>query len=398
MMLYRLLIVVICLSSLSVSGQQLSMIKGKIINVDGLRPLADANVFISNSTRGTRSDANGYFEFPGLPDGGYKLIVSFVGFATQVVIIHTDNEKIYTIALKPAVMMLDELTISSGKESRSAWVSNYKTFKDYFIGLSDNARSCSITNPRALHFVKKNGMLTARADTLLVIVNDGLGYEITFLLEEFQLNLITNTVKYKGHMAFEELPVDDEKVRIKRAASRLKAYYGSQMHFMRSLYKRNLANDGFYSLLFTKDYDGDPKEEIGVSDTVLRVQSKIFDKKIRVFTLTNYNRILDSAKSTLQRPILNFKGQLEVTYVDEAESYDYLRTRNKRNIGYTMPQRSRIVLLSHGLEIESNGVILDEENLVTRGYWSWELVSESLPIDYDPAADAKLVQSVRSSD
>jgi hypothetical protein len=50
------------------------------------------------------------------------------------------------------------------------------------------------------------------------------------------------------------------------------------------------------------------------------------------------------------------------------------------------------VLLKQHLPIESNGMLLQEQYLQAQGYWGWELVAESLPVDYNPDVDLKTLQ------
>jgi len=112
-------------------------------------------------------------------------------------------------------------------------------------------------------------------------------------------------------------------------------------------------------------------------------------------TLSNYNRILDSiAFASTSQIIVSFEGQLEVVFIHEEESYEYLSKRNLK-VGYKQPQKSRLYLLNRGVAVEPNGSVLSEENLPTLGYWSWELVAESLPIDYDPEEDKKVLKRTK---
>ena len=165
------------------------------------------------------------------------------------------------------------------------------------------------------------------------------------------------------------------------------------MHFIRALYRRKLIEEGFISNLFQENLVGKHTVSNAVPDTIVLVKSNLFKRKLRMPTIWDYNRILDSS-STDTRPIMAFKGQLEVTYINEGENYRYTRIREPRRVGLTIPQKSRIILLGPRVTFEPDGQILnDDELFITQGYWSWELVSESLPYDYNPADDLLIVKS-----
>ncbi|MEO8474278.1 MAG: hypothetical protein ABI477_18900, partial [Chryseolinea sp.] len=179
---------------------------------------------------------------------------------------------------------------------------------------------------------------------------------------------------------------------IRWANNRLKAYYGSEMHFIRSLYQKRLVEEGFFYNLF-KDYlVGNKRVNKAIADTVLLVRSKLFKRMMRVPTIWGYDKILD-ALSTDSNQMIAFEGQLEIVYVHERQYSGYMASRGTARIGTTLPQKSRIILLGPRITIEPDGQILnDEELFMTQGYWSWELVSESLPYDYNPADDLSIIQ------
>jgi hypothetical protein len=312
----------------------------------------------------------------------------------SIIEVQVEDNAFLEIMLRPAYSILDEVIIEGNKNSRQ-WHSNLMTFRKYFIGMSDNAERCRIKNEKALSFKERSGLLTAKSDSALIIENLGLGYNLTFLLQSFMFNSIGDKVMYRGQVVFSPIKPKDDNQGRQWASNRLKAYEGSQMHFMRALYRRRLMEEGFFFNVFENKYIDTVLTNSAVADSDLRVKSKLFKEKIKMRSSINYYRVLDSAKSTFNRPVLGFSGQLEVTYIHEAESYKYLRAHYPQKVGFTRPQKSRLVLLKQDLPIESNGMILHEEHLSSQGYWSWELVSESLPVDYDPESDRKILNDKR---
>jgi hypothetical protein len=178
-------------------------------------------------------------------------------------------------------------------------------------------------------------------------------------------------------MSYDFLKPKNEKEKLKWARNRLKAYHGSQMHFFRSLYNRRLNEEGFY-FRFPGKLQND--------DSVKTVKSRVFRKGYLVGTINDYNKIItDSLKTDL---IMRFKGMLEVQYLDEIETRQYQLYRSKP-IEKT-PQWSAIKLNSPAI-IQPDGQPYPVNALQFGGYWSWELMSETLPLDYEPTEDLALV-------
>ncbi len=352
--------------------------------------LPGANVFIANTSKGTQTDADGKFELSDLPQGNYKLIISFVGFESLVVDIKPQEGKFYKIILKPVSSKLSEVVVKARRMGRSEWANNLRTFKANFIGESENAKNCVIKNSNVLHFTWENEILSASASDLLIIENPVLGYELKFLLEEFSYNKLLHKIFYKGQVVYKPMMPKDEIQKNTWAQNRLKAYNGSELHFMRSIYRRCLVEEGFVFNLFEDKNVRGLIEKAAVADTSLWIRSHLFKKSMFVSTLYRYNRILKTDSLSSEKTVLFFNGLLEVDYIHEEEAYDYLKTKDPRHVGSVIPQKSRLIIHNDGIEIEPNGNLISEEFLESQGYWSWEMVGESLPVDYEPEKDRQL--------
>jgi hypothetical protein len=363
-------------------------IRGKVINGEDHTPLPWANVFFANTSKGTQTDLEGNFEIHNVPRGRFKLIISFVGFETVSIDLSAAESKMYTVILKPSVKNLKEVVIRSKPIDRTQRNEDLKAFRENFIGQSDNANECIIKNPDVLQFNTDKSVLHVNADSILIIENSGLGYRLKFLIEEFRYNKIEKNVLYKGQVLYEAMQPKSEDQNKLWASHRLKAYYGSEMHFMRALYQRKLAEQGFFVNLYNYDRKGFLKSK-AIIDTSFRVKSVAFKNKFKVSTISHYNRLVDSIASTKNETVLAFNGQLEVVYINELESADFSSQRAHRKMGFKFLQYSTLTLQNKKIPVEANGSVLSEENLLTKGYWSWELVSESLPVDYDPDFDSK---------
>ncbi len=365
-------------------------IKGQVVAGDDQTPLPGANVFFANTTKGSSTNANGEFAFYNLPPGRLQLVVSFLGYETIVLELKTPLHRKLKIVLKPSATQLKSVTIRDKRQRHSDWLDYLKLFKANFIGQSNNAKLCELVNPKILSFENDKDRLMATADTSLVMLNRALGYRIKFLLATFSYTYLTHTIRYQGQFVFEPLTPSDEAERKIWATNRLHAYYGSEMHFMRALYKRKLIEEGFFVSLNNEGYDKKGRKmNVAFADTAIFIESPVFPNRKMKVPIVYYEKILDSVRSTPAQPILSFQGNLEITYVNERESFEYQQIRNSAQLGIRNFQKSQIFLLTPGFVVEPNGQIYMED-ILSKVYWSWELVADSLPFDYDPEIDRSL--------
>jgi hypothetical protein len=226
---------------------------------------------------------------------------------------------------------------------------------------------------------------------VLILENRGLGYRLKILLQKYKFNILTILVHYEGQIVYEPLVPGDEEEKLLWAKNRLKAYYGSEMHFLRAMYNHKLNDEGYYFNIVHEVNKGLKGGVVraGISDSVMAPRSPIYNRRIKMHTIVNYDRILDSATSTLEQPVLKYDGDLEVKYIMEPESRAYQKAYRKI-VGKSV-QISVMKLLNGSAIVQSNGQPYPLDALETSGYWSWELMAENLPTDYTPDDDLKLI-------
>ncbi len=382
-----IILLFLCLPFFAVAQYEIS---GVVVGGDDQAPLPGANVFFAKTTIGSATNAKGEFAFYNLPPGRLQLVVSFIGYETLVLELKTPLERKLRIILKPAPRQLKPVTIYSKKQKYSDWLNYLKLFRETFIGQSSNAKLCELVNPKILEFENNKDILTATADTSLHIINRALGYKLKFLLETYSYTYLTHMIRYQGQFVFEPLvPTDDVERKI-WAMNRLHAYYGSEMHFMRSLYQRRLLEEGFFVSLNQEGYDKKGrKTNLAFADTAIFIESPFFNNRPMKLPIVYYDKILDSVRSTPTQPVLSFPGNLEISYVKELESWEYQRIRFGSQVVLKSFQRSQLFLQKPGFIVEPNGQVFMED-ILSKLYWSWELVGDSLPVDYDPEEDKKL--------
>jgi hypothetical protein len=324
-------------------AQSKAIITGIVQNFENAAPVPGCSVFISNTSKGTSTNAKGSFELNNISPGKYELIVSSIGYETYI---HsfTDKELPLTlrISLKMKATELPDVTVEPYLEN--GWEEWGIFFMSNFIGTSNNAFHCRIQNKKVIHFrySQKRKVLTAIADEPLIIENEALGYSIRFELEEFMYDENSNIINCYGYSLFEEKISSNKKTREHWNSNRKNAYFGSIMHFMRSLYANQLMEEGFQL-----------KQLINVPDTLSLSVSDIVRS--------------DQDKMTS----LFFTGKLFVSYKNNNEKKSDQSTIN--------------LLTPVPVKIEANGNYYPPEELFTSGYWASSVkIVNLLPYEYVP--------------
>lgn len=337
-------------------------ITGTVINAETKAPMQGASVFAENTTFGTATDADGKFVLQ-LPNGGYSLIVTFTGFNSwSQRISNTENQPL-SVSMTTKEKMMQEVSIVSSGEVKNGWEKYGKVFTDEFIGKSLNGSSCSIKNPEVLKFFysKRKGRLKVLADDAVMIQNDALGYIIKYQLDSFVHEYNTEVTVYTGNPLFEEMAATDSLQVLKWMAARKKAYYGSVLHFMRSVYDMQLSEEGFEIQFIVKIKD---------NDTAIK--------------LKDFYGALNFQATDSISPVTILPNQLSmgVIYRKEKPSEEYLKENENE------PSKFQFSTLNFQpkkqISIEQNGYYFEQNDLTFTGYWSWMKMADALPYDYEP--------------
>src|SRR5690606_12074021 len=119
-----------------------------------------------------------------------------------------------------------------------------------------------------LRYIPSNQTLVAYADAPLKIINRFLGYEVTYNLTDFKAEFstsgglrLTTMVYYEGYSLFKEIRKKPSK---RSLNNRGKAYKGSSLHFMRSLARQELSENGFR--IFHKSFEVPPYAHFRIND------------------------------------------------------------------------------------------------------------------------------------
>ncbi|MEA5260135.1 TonB-dependent receptor [Arcicella aquatica] len=88
-------------------------ISGKIVDADGNKPLAGANITLVNAVRGTQSNAQGLFILKNVKKGTYTLKISFVGYEKNVQVIDLQKDATFDFVLHKSTFVADEVVVSA---------------------------------------------------------------------------------------------------------------------------------------------------------------------------------------------------------------------------------------------------------------------------------------------
>jgi len=335
-------------------------VSGKVLNEVTGSPMAAASVFAQNTTIGTITDENGHFKLQ-LPPGGYELVFTFTGFKTEIRRITTaDAGEAVNVGLKEKEKELETVAITSTNEVKDGLEKYGQFFYEEFIGKTSNSKVCNIQNAEALHFFfsKKRNRLKITATEPVIIKNNALGYNIKYTIDSFTHEYNTGVSIYSGSPLYEEMQGDSTQ-KLLWQANRKAAFKGSLLHFMRSVYNKNLKEQEF-EIQFIVQQNG-IENAIKLKDT---------------YGAINY--IKDDSTQTVE--IMPNQKNVGILFMAEkpVEAYTLAHPTEPKDFKFSM----LIFKPTESLTIEQNGYFYDQNNLSISGYWAWEKVADQLPYNY----------------
>lgn len=384
---------------------------GKVLSSDNKIPVASANVYISNSSVGTVTDEKGQFVIRNFPAGRYDLVVSCIGYETQVITLSSSQlPPVLTILLKPKINELQEVIVEPYE--KNGWEKWGSFFMENFIGTSAFSRDCKLLNKEVIkfRFSKKNNTLKAIANDRLVIENRALGYVLKYDLTRFEYDFGTRIFLYQGYPLFEEMETKRKGLQKRWAENREDAYYGSVMHFMRSLFRNKLVEQDFEVRKLIKLPDVEKKRvralyraqavNAAINGTVmvdgqlpgLRRDSAAYYRKVMnepesMNVLINTILPGDSIAYALDSATvgLEFNDYLQVVYTKKKTPPEYQKML-PRGVTSILLTSELFRTSANPIMVLASGNYFEGTDLITSGYWAWsEKIANLLPNEYWPS-------------
>src|SRR5690606_19465949 len=173
---------------------------------------------------------------------------------------------------------------------------------------------------------------------------------------------------FTGNPYFEEMTTTSPVQTAIWNAAREDAYKGSILHFMRSLYRKQLLENGF-EVQFVITTDGVQRAE-RLSDA---------------YSSLRYN--MDTSNLVEIKP---FQPNIGVLYLKEVPlpGYGMLNPQEPDKFQFSILALPR----NGSLFIEENGFYFDQTDVTLHGYYTWEKAADQLPYNFKTAADAEPVK------
>ncbi len=320
-------------------------VHGKVVDAETGEPLSDVNIFLANTTIGTASGRSGDFVINNVPQGSYSLIVSRIGydvFIKNIEIIGTRSLTI-NVRLQSKAIPGDEVVVEAEKPKN--WEKNYKKFLKLFMGSSKNAKRTEIVNPYILSFSTDNsrGKFYAFSDSALIVKNRALGYEVRIIFNRFELD--KDRLIYAIYPHYREMKPINPLQKIRWERQRKKTFLGSFKHFLISLVRNRVSEEGF------ELYEIMALDRVGAS------------------------RKIDLKKESLIQP--DVCDGIFLLHFDL-----YLGVRYKAKWG-SQETESVLSLNSPYAKIDSLGNVLNAYAFTIRGDWTRQRIPDMLPLDYN---------------
>ena len=295
-------------------------------------PIENANVFIVNTSLGSSTDANGYYEIQKVPVGTHEIIITILGYEVNGAVVKVKNKvvKRKNFTLIPRIYELPSIEVVA--EDMELWYQNLYLFKNLFFGQNSMAQDCKLTNDYVMRFKKKGDMFTAKAEAPIIVFNYALGYRVECVLIDFSYEESLGKVKWKIKSFYRNLLPENEEQKRTWEENRKKTFENSLERFLLWLRNDSHNEDDYKMAKYTKlpIHLLRPNEIIPtVTDSIMHV-GIIPDEKILYFD--NFLQVTLPESKLLSYLLLNYEEVIINEYgmtieIQPFEIYGYWSTK-----------------------------------------------------------------------
>ncbi|MFY0686069.1 MAG: carboxypeptidase-like regulatory domain-containing protein [Cyclobacteriaceae bacterium] len=338
------------------------------------------NVYLNGTSIGTVTNENGYFKLTNVPFGNYRIVFSHISYKPKIYEFSkvTPGELNASTEVEMATATLRPVEVTTSKWRRREVLPDYiEKFNEEFLGTSRFSTECRILNADVITFYESDdgNELKASSKEPIVIQNDALGYVVFCELDYFISK--DEEVKYVGRVRFSELdPINDKENR-KWKRNRRSAYYGSVRHFLSTLTRNSFSRKGYsiYSISSVRDVSEGRTSPIHRDSIIVKTRHPgLWELKLPGMLYVTYAKELES-----------------MSYVIEMERSFLASNTNMNNALFLTrkPDIQKSILeidedATGPIYIDKNGNVTNPTGLIVNGYWSWERMSDLVPINFDP--------------
>ena len=218
------------------------VVSGRITDVSDGSPVADASVFIANTTVGTATDESGSYSLTVPGRGSFEIVVSHIGYQSLSHIIDApQSSHQYNASL--TINTLEEITIQSVKTYKKKDVD---LFWREILGEKPSKNGMEVLNPeKVYYYLNSYNVLKAICREPVEIINHHTGYRILYVLQRFEHDYRTDETNFQGMPSYEELVPANSRQQARWIKKRQEVFKVSLIRFIRSLYHGKIQEDGF---------------------------------------------------------------------------------------------------------------------------------------------------------
>ncbi len=331
-------------------------------------PLPFANVFVNNTTIGSATDAEGRFRISGDFSTEIEVVASFMGYITEVKAISFRKKGDVQVDFQLIINESNLSEIELKSKLDKSWNREFRRFEEVFLALPDDPyhTQIKIENPWVLEFEKVKAdkgpnYLTATAELPLKIINEALGYEIDYYLQDYRV-MRSGSMFYGQVFYSPTFSTDPEQMKAWEA-NREANYQSSLRNFNSSLLLNSSDSINF------KVFRTPPKQ-------MDRVRTNDFNEEL------GESIIPMSMDSIFRKPLGNgnyriyLQDRLEIHHLDKPWRNDY----------YTNVYHAISWIQAPGgyYDVDKKGTLINPTQLVLSGYLSRQRMARILPLDFEP--------------
>jgi hypothetical protein len=353
-----------------------SIISGTVLSEKTGLPIEGASVYFNNTSIGTIANNSGKFSITSHGFLNGELIISAIGFELQVYVTGGAGVQTKDLVFKLATkeQQLREVLILTDAVRKKYLA----IFEKNFLGITEEASHNKIENRKHIYFTSGDGKNSFRAysDTPLVIINKMLGYKISFDLVDFLFNEQLGQTFYYGYTRFEEMGDKNKWVKNRR-----RSYYGSTVHFFRSLIANRLKEESF-SMYLLKPVQSSMDSTNNKNGSNLNSLTK--GEELSMAVSISAEQILQPDSIDVNQYRVSFKGKLMVQYNKDPASKNYLKSKTFIQGNMPVGFRSFITVKTPFISLSNTGIINNPMDVLYSGYWIYDKVANMLPFNYVP--------------
>lgn len=346
-------------------------ITGRVVDEIGDTPIANASVYFNNTTIGTNTNSQGAFTLDSVTLLNTEMVVACKGYEVLVfkpTAAQIAGKRIVVKIAAKTKPKKSEIAFTEPAARRQA----LEIFFQSFLGFTQEATQCAIQNTQAIYFMQGNNksVFAAYADTTIVIINNMLGYKMNLDIAAFFYDQLTGANYLTGYVRYE--PLGNSKT---YAKYRRDCYYGSSMHFYRSLIANQLYQQGYATFLIP------PVKDSSKMSLFNDPEAAAENEKMRAVPIpANQILYIDSANNFSIRA----EGKLLVQYMKNPAGKKFLTLHENTSGSLKKGVESFLHFKTPNIGLNNAGVLSDPTSVTYDGYWMYERAANTLPFNYQP--------------